>query len=190
MAYLIIGLALFFTTHLYSAFRSRTPEHDIKQKIGHLPYMGLYSLVSLVGFGLIIYGFGAARPAAMAYEPPAWGHFAALALMLPAMVFLTAAYMPAGHIKQTLKHPMIIGVGLWAIAHLLANGDQASVLLCSSFLAYAVVSRLALMRRTSPANTKPPVWIGDLASLLLGLGAYLAMVLVLHTKLFGVDLIG
>ena len=191
MTYLLTGLVLFFAAHFYSAFRSRTPEKDIRQKIGYGRYMGLYSLVSAVGLGLIIFGYADARPAEILYTPPGWGRTAALFLMLPALILLTSAYLPAGHIKKRHRHPMIIGVAVWAVAHLLANGDIASVLLCGSFLAFAVIDRLALaMRGDEGAFSDAPAKISyDLGAVAIGTGAYALIALWLHRLLIGVPVV-
>ena len=143
MTYLILGLIIFFGAPLFSTFRSRAPGRDIKAKLGYGPFMGLYSLVSIAGFVLIVWGYGAARPAPILYSPPAGLAHLNLALMLPAMILLVAAYMPTGRIKKAVKHPMLAAVKIWALGHLLANGELNSVLLFGSFLAYGVIDRIA-----------------------------------------------
>ncbi len=188
MQLLITGLIVFFVTHIYTAFRSREPGRDIKEKLGTGPYMGLYSLAALGGLAQIIYGFGAARPAASLYTPPAWGAHANIGLMLLAMIVLVATYLPTGYIKKTLKHPMLVSVKLWATGHLLANGDMASVLLFGSFLAYAVLSRIAAKRRGDngpPADVKANS-LSDLGAVLIGAGVWAALLIWLHPVLFGV----
>ena len=188
MPYLIAGLAIFFGAHLYSAFRSRAPGRDLRQRMGYGPFMGLYSLVSLIGFGLIIYGYDAARWIGTAYFAPAWGRHVNMALMLPALIFLVAANLPAGRIKKTLKHPMLVSVKLWALGHLLANGEWNSVILFTSFLAYAVIDRIAVKKRgdTGPPADVAPSNPGDIGALVLGTGLYLAFVFYLHKWLIGV----
>ncbi|MGH1422991.1 MAG: NnrU family protein, partial [Hyphomonas sp.] len=123
MAYLIAGLVVFFGAHLYSAFRSREAGTDVRQKLGYGPYMGLYSLVSLIGLGLIIYGFGQARPSSIIYSPPVWGRHINMLLMVFSMVLIVASNLPTGYIKKATKHPMLVSVKLWALGHLLANGE-------------------------------------------------------------------
>lgn len=189
MNYLIAGLVIFFGAHLYSALRSRAPGKDVKEKLGHGPYMGLYSLVSLLGFGLIVYGYGAARPSAIVYNAPAWGAHVNMALMLPALILLVASQLPAGWIKKTTKHPMLLSVKIWAFGHLLANGELISLFLFLSFLAYAVFDRIMVKRRGDNGEVVK-VGIGsDIVSVVIGVALYLGFFLWLHEILIGVPVI-
>ncbi len=187
MTYLILGIIIFFGAHLFSAFRSRAPGQDLKARLGHGPYMGLYSLVSVVGLGLMVWGFGAARPAPVLYTPPAGLAHLNLALMLPAMILLAAAYLPTGRIKKAAKHPMLAAVKLWAFGHLLANGELNSVLLFGSFLAYGVIDRIALKKRgdIGPGPDAPVSAIGDIGAVVIGAGAYAAILFWLHPIITG-----
>ncbi|MBY9066786.1 NnrU family protein [Hyphomonas sp. WL0036] len=188
MTYLILGLIIFFGAHLYTAFRPRTPEKDLKVKLGYGAFMGLYSLVSLVGLVLIVWGFGAARPAPILYQPPVWMMHINLLLMLPAMILLVSAYLPAGMIRKAAKHPMLVAIKIWAFGHLLANGELNSVLLFGSFLAFAVIDRIALKKRGDnglPADAKVSA-VGDLAAIVVGGVVYGAILVWLHPVLFGV----
>ena len=189
MVYLVSGLVIFFGTHFFSAYRSREPGKDIREKMGQGPYMGLYSLVSLAGFALIVWGYGAARPAPVLYVPPSWFAHINLVLMLFAMVFLAAAYMPTGHIKKAVKHPMLLAVKVWATGHLLANGELNSVLLFGSFLAYGVLDRIAVKKRgdNGPGPDVKANVMGDVGAVVVGLGAYAAIAHWLHPILFGVS---
>lgn len=186
MTYLILGIIIFFGAHLFSAFRSRAPGKDLKAKLGYGPYMGLYSLVSAVGLGLMIWGFGAARPAPILYTPPTGLAHLNLALMLPAMILLAAAYLPTGRIKKAVKHPMLAAVKIWALGHLLANGELNSVLLFGSFLAYGVIDRIAVKKRgdIGPGPDAPVSAVGDIGAIVIGAGAYVAILLWLHPILF------
>ncbi|RIJ15688.1 NnrU family protein [Henriciella mobilis] len=188
MTYLLAGLVLFFGPHLFSAFRSRAPGSDLRTKMGYGPYMGLYSLLTIAGFVLIIYGYGAMRPSAVIWVPPVWLKHVNMLFQLLALPILVAAYMPAGHIKKTLKHPMLVAVKLWALGHLLANGELNSIILFGSFLAYGVIDRIAVKKRGDngpPADLKPNV-MGDVLSVVVGLGVYAAIAFWLHPILFGV----
>lgn len=188
MTYLIIGLALFFGPHLFSAFRSREAGSDLKARLGYGPYMGLYSLITGIGLGLIIYGFGASRPSAIIWTPPVWGAHLNYALMLVALTSLAASYLPTGHIKRTLKHPMLVAVKLWAVGHLLANGELNSMILFGSFLAYAVIDRIAVKKRgdLGPPKTAKISPLADLGAVLIGCAAYGLFVAWLHKLLIGV----
>lgn len=188
MTILLIGLAVFFGLHIFSAVRSRDPDKDIKQKLGYGPYMGLYSLISIVGFVLIVYGFGAARGSGVLYTPPTGLAHINLVLTIPALILLVASQFPAGHIKKATKHPMLLAVKLWALGHLLANGEVNSVILFGSFLAYAVFDRIMVKRRgdngPGPDAALNPMM--DVISVIVGLGVWAAIALWLHPILFGV----
>lgn len=191
MIYFVTGLVIFFGVHLFSALRSRAPGSDIKEKMRYGPYMGLYSLVSLISFGLIVYGFGAARGAGILYTPPTWLAHINLLLTIPALILLIASQVPAGYIKKATKHPMLLAVKLWALGHLLANGELNSVLLFGSFLAYAIFDRITVKRRgdngPGPDVTLSPMM--DVVSVIGGLGVWAAIALWLHPILFGVNAI-
>lgn len=188
MTLFILGLALFFGLHIYSAVRSRQPGRDLRVRFGEGPYMGLYSVISLIGFVMIIYGYGATRGAGLLYVPPTWMAHINLVLTMPAMILLVASQIPAGHIKKLSKHPMLLAIKLWAVGHLLANGELNSVLLFGSFLAYAVFDRIMVKRRgdngpNSDIALKP---LMDLVSVLVGLGVWAVIAIWLHPILFGV----
>ncbi len=189
MAYLIAGLVVFFGAHLYSAFRSREAGTDVRQKLGYGPYMGLYSLVSLIGLGLIIYGFGQARPSSIIYSPPVWGRHINMLLMVFSMVLIVASNLPTGYIKKATKHPMLVSVKLWALGHLLANGELNALLLFGAFLAFAVIDRIAVKKRgdLGPDGAVSLTW--DIASVVIGLAAYAAILMYLHPILFGVHVV-
>jgi len=188
MTIFIAGLAIFFGLHVFSAIRSRAPGKDLKVKLGTGPYMALYSVISIIGFVLIIYGFGAARGVGVLYTPPSWLAHVNLLLTIPALILLVASQLPAGRIKKVSKHPMLLAIKLWAFGHLLANGELNSVLLFGSFLAYAVFDRIMVKRRgdngPGPDATLNPMM--DVLSVIVGLGAWAAIALWLHPILFGV----
>jgi uncharacterized membrane protein len=188
MVLLIVGLVLFLGVHSVAivspALRTRTI-----QRIGEPAWKGPYALVSLVGFVLICYGFGLARQVpVILYSPPTWLRQLALIIMLPVFPLLIAAYMP-GRIKTAAKHPMLAAVKFWAFAHLLANGLLADVLLFGGFLAWAVVDRISLKRRSSPPvlRTAPPGPWNDVIAVVLGLAIYALMIGWAHVRLFGVS---
>ncbi|MFN4009733.1 MAG: NnrU family protein [Pannonibacter sp.] len=190
MLYLIAGLVLFFGCH--GVTMKRDLRTRLITRLGEGGYKGLYSLVSAAGLALIIFGYGQARfdGAPLVYEAPTWLRHLALLLLLPVFVFLIAAYVP-GRIKTAAKHPMLVAVKLWALAHLLANGDLASVLLFGSFLAYAVIDRISLKRRpASDTGGAPAIQLGaagDVIALVGGLALYGLFVWKLHLWLFGVS---
>jgi uncharacterized membrane protein len=147
-----------------------------------------YSLLSLAGLLLIIKGFALARAApVVVYLPPHWLRDVARLLMLPVFPLLFAAYLP-GRIQRTLKHPMLVAVKCWALAHLLANGMAADLLLFGSFLAWAVIDRISLKRRPARAVPGLPASAAnDAIAVVLGLAVYALVVMWAHLRLFGVS---
>ena len=191
MTLFLLGLVIFFGLHIFSAIRSRAPDSDLRQRLGEGPYMGLYSLISLAGFVMIVYGFGAARGAGLLYTPPIWAQHLNLVLMIPALILLVASQLPAGHIKKVSKHPMLLSIKIWALGHFLANGELNSVILFGSFLAYAVFDRIMVKKRGdngpgSEVTLSAPM---DGVSVMAGLGAWAALAFWLHPILFGVRVI-
>lgn len=179
------GLIVFFGLHLYSAFRPYGPDaRPWGLPVG--PYKGLYSLLSLAAFAALVWGYGESRPIMIVWTPPVWTRHIVMGLMPIAMVLLVAAYAPTGYIKKAVKHPMLAAVKIWAFAHLTANGDLASMILFGSFLAYAVVDRIALKRRGDRGPTKEPHIIGDMIALAVGGAAFGIVAFYLHEVLFGV----
>src|SRR5256885_9401553 len=152
MAWLVLGLLLFLGVHSVSIVAPGWRDAQV-QRLGEKPWKGLYSLISIAGFVVLLVGYGIARQHPMVlYTPPAWMRHVTLLLMIPVFPLLFAAYLP-GRIQATLKHPFLAAVKLWAFAHLLSNGTLADVLLFGGFLAWAVVDRISLKRR--PARPVP-----------------------------------
>jgi uncharacterized membrane protein len=153
MAMLILGLVLFLGAHstriVAQGWRARTVA-----RVGEGPWKGLYSLVSIAGFALLVWGWGLARqhPVVLWTPPRGMNHLAAL-LTLLAFVLVTAAYVPGNAIKARLHHPMVLGVKTWAVAHLLANGTLAALLLFGAFLVWAVLDFRSLRQRDRAAGT-------------------------------------
>lgn len=189
MTNLLVGLVLFFGTHYYSAFRSREPDNDIKKRMGEKPYMAIYSLISLLGFALLIYGYGQGETTSYVYPPHYDLKWLSLSLMLPAFILITAVYVPGGRIKSQAKHPMLLSLVLWAIAHLLLISHQAAVWLFGSFLLFAIVDLISVTRRGPPATGRTTLaWSKyDLAVMIIGTSLYLTFVYWGHQAVFGVS---
>lgn len=190
MALLVLGLIVFLGTHLFTTVRS--PRAAMIERLGEGGYKGLYSLASLVGIVLIAIGYGQYRAGGSitVWEPPVWTRHLALILVWPAFIAFAAAYLP-GRIKTALKHPMLAGLKLWALAHLLANGDLGSIVLFGSFLAWAVVARVSTKRRDEVRDHGGPAAApaggrNDILALAIGTAAYLAFAVWLHPLLIGV----
>jgi uncharacterized membrane protein len=188
MAYLVMGLVMFLGVHsvriVADGWRTRA-----LQQLGEGGWKGLYSLASLLGFALIIWGFGLARqqPVLLWSPPVAMRHVASL-LTLISFVLLAAAYVPGNGIKARLHHPMVLGVKTWALAHLLANGNLAHVLLFGSFLVWAALSFSAARRRDRAAATQYVAGRtgATLLTVVVGAGAWVVFALWLHGLLIGV----
>ena len=187
MGTLLLGLIIFFVVHSISII-SESWRDRMVAKIGELPWKGLYAVLSIIGFVLIIQGYGIARvDAVVLYSPPAWLSHLAMLLLLPVFPLLLAAYLP-GRIKAATKHPMLVATKLWALAHLLVNGMLADVLLFGAFLAWAVVDRISMKKRTPrPLPGAPPSKANDIIAIVGGLILHVAFILWLHGWLIGVS---
>jgi uncharacterized membrane protein len=189
MLLLILGLLIFFAVHLLPL--KTELRAGLIGRFGEAAYKGLFSLLSLVGLVLIILGYaklqGLAGKNPELWLPPVWTRHLALLLMIPALILLAAAYIPS-RIRTAVKHPMLAAIKLWAVAHLLANGDAASVLLFGSFLAYAIVDRISLKTRHAPGplGDRKGTATGDALAVGVGLVAYAALLLFAHAWLIGV----
>lgn len=188
MIYLILGLVLFLGVHSTRIVADGWRAAQLK-RLGEGPWKGIYSLLSLAGFGLIIWGFGLARQEpVMLWTPPlAMRHVASL-LTLIAFVLLAAAYVPRNAIKASVHHPMVLAVKVWAFAHLLANGKLADMLLFGAFLAWAVVCYIAARKRDRAAGTQYPAGTtgGTAAAVIAGAAAWALFAFWLHGALIGV----
>ncbi len=187
MFLLILGLVLFLGIHSISIVATGWRDAQAA-RLGENAWKGIYTLLSLAGFVLIVIGYGQARqePVVLYVPPVALRHVAAL-LMLPVFVLLVAAYMP-GRIQSAAKHPMLVATKLWATAHLLANGTLADVLLFGGFLAWAVADRISMKRRTQrPLPGAPAGRFNDAVALVLGLALYVGFVAFGHRWLIGVS---
>ncbi len=192
MLVLIIGLVLFLGVHSIRIVADDWRTQTIT-RIGERPWKGLYALVSLLGFGLIIWGFGLARaqPVQLWSPPVAMRHLASL-LTLIAFVLLAAAYVPGNGIKARLHHPMVLAVKVWALAHLLSNGNVAHVLLFGAFLAWAVLNFAAARQRDQVAGTvyAPGNAKATVVTVLAGGLVWAVFALWLHGWLMGIRPLG
>lgn len=186
MTQLIAGLVIFLGIHSLSIVAADLRE-SLAKKLGPLGWRALYSIVSIIGFVLIIRGYAAARlDPTILWSPPRWTAHVTALLMLPAFVFLLAAYLP-GRIRTTLKHPMLLATKIWALSHLIANGTLADVLLFGGFLAWAVADRISMKKRTPRDTvTLPTTAANDVVAVVGGLALYVGFVLYLHRALIGI----
>lgn len=191
LAIMMSGLVLFLGIHTLTTMRDRRAR--LIARLGDGGYKILYSLVSVAGLVLIVWGFSLYRQSDWInvwYPPKAMRHIA-LGLMLPAVILFVASYI-RGRIFTTLKHPMLTGVKLWAVLHLMSNGDLGSIILFGSILAWAVYDRISLKRRVDSGS--PPIPVGgvknDLIAVGVGVIAYLALVFAFHPLIIGVPVVG
>jgi len=153
MLVLILGLVIFLGSHSVR-IADRGFRRRMIARLGEGPWKGLYSAVSLVGLILIVWGYGLSRiDPVVLWNPPIWTKHIAVLLMLPALVLFAAFLVPAGRIKARLGHPMILSVKVWALAHLLANGTLADLIIFGSLLVWAIADFAASRRRDRAAGT-------------------------------------
>jgi uncharacterized membrane protein len=196
MTILLLGLAIFLGMHSLSVF-NHDARNRLVARLGEKPWKGIYSVVSLLGFVLIVVGYGAARgQPVVLYQPPVWTRHIALLLMVPVFVLVIASNIRTNSaIKRATKHPLLLATKLWATAHLISNGNLADVLLFAGFLAWAVLTRISLKRRVaSPvpnaanqtAAARSTVW-PDVIAVVVGLAFYAWFLLKGHAWLIGVS---
>jgi uncharacterized membrane protein len=190
MLLLVAGIVLFLGVHLIRVVAPGFRQSMI-DRLGQNAWRGVYSLASIATLVLLIYGFGAARrETTVLYVPPLWMAHITILLMLIALICLAASLLPAGTIAVKTRHPMVLSVKIWAFAHLLANGDSASVLLFGAFLAWGVVLRIALKRRERAGElTLRPFVSGkyDIQAIVIGFAAWVLIIWKLHEWIIGVS---
>ena len=188
MTLLVVGLVAFLGIH---SVRVLAPGYrdTMISRLGVGPWKGIYSLVSLSGLLAIIWGYGSARTQYVhLYSLPDWSVYLTMILMLISLVLAVSADLPVGRIKQAVKHPLLIGAKIWAIAHLLVNGDLASLVLFGSLFIWALFILINASRRDVPDPVAQSSK-GDFAAIGIGLALWLAIIFWLHSWLIGVPVI-
>ncbi|MBY0381705.1 MAG: NnrU family protein [Xanthobacteraceae bacterium] len=190
-ALLIFGLVVFIGIHVLTTRRGLRA--SLIQRFGEGGYKAAFSIVSVIGIVLIAKGFSVYRATEWVdvwYPPKALRHLT-VALMLPAVILVVASFI-RGRIYARLKHPMLAGIKLWAVAHLLANGDLGSIILFGSLLGWAVFDRISLKHRSDAGA--PPIPVGgrgnDVIAIVVGVVAYLALAFAFHPIVIGVPVVG
>ena len=188
MVMLVVGLLLFLGVHSTRVFAEGWRNATIA-RVGEKPFKGLYSLVSIAGFVLLVWGYSHARQQVPLWNPPVFMKHVTVLLMIPAFVLFVAAYVPRNGIKARLHHPQVLSVKVWALAHLLSNGNLADVLLFGGFLAWAVLSVVAARKRDRATGTvyPPGTLSGTVICVIVGLAIYVAFLMGVHTWLIGVS---
>jgi uncharacterized membrane protein len=184
MTFLLSGLALFFGIHaipMFPSFRA-----SLQSRFGEMRFKGIYSLIALTGFALILLGMSRADFRTI-FSPPAWSALVAGLAMPVAFCLLVAAYVP-NNFRRIVRHPMLSGVLVWALAHLLANGDLASILLFGSFGLYAIVDIVSVNRRCAAETPARQPLFRDVLVLVTGFAAFW-VVRYFHAALFGVPVV-
>ncbi|TMG87432.1 MAG: hypothetical protein E6H67_07330 [Betaproteobacteria bacterium] len=192
MTLLVIGLVIFLGVHSVRMVANDWRTAQIA-RIGEGPWKGLYSLASAVGLVLIIWGYGAARASpTILWNPPEWTKQLTIVLTLVAFVLIAAAYVPGTRMKAWLGHPMVAGVKVWALAHLIANGTLAAVILFGSILVWAIMDFAVSRRRDRAAGVAYPAGTlaGDAIAVFVGVIAWVIFAFFLHGWLIGVRPLG
>jgi uncharacterized membrane protein len=188
---MVAGLVLFLGAHVFTT-RRKTRARAVGA-MGEGTYKIVYSVVALAGLVLIVWGFAHYRSDGwiQVWTPPKALKHLNIALMLPAVILVVAAYI-RGRIYTALKHPMLAGVKLWAFGHLLANGDLGGIILFGSVLAWAVYDRISLKHRADPGG--PPIPVGgagnDVIAIVVGVVVYLALAFAFHPVVLGIPVMG
>ncbi len=183
MGILLAGLILFFAPHLLRELGLRQP---VKNRLpSDATYKGLYSLITLVGLGLIVWGKSVSS-FQMIWQPIFEWRSLSLMLMIPALVLLVAGNVPLSYLRKYVRNPMLFGVLLWSLSHLWSNGDLASFLLFGSFAVWSGIKIISLAK-LADVHSKSPSLLWDIISIVGGLGLY-ALIAIYHGQLFGVGL--
>ena len=189
MLLLIAGLVIFLGAHSSRIFAEGLRE-NLLARIGELKWKGLISVISIIGFVLIIIGYGQARIAPVElWQPPLWGRHLAIVLNLPVFILLVAAYVPRNSFKAKFGHPMVASVKIWSLAHLLANGTLADLLLFGSFLLWSILDFRASRKRDRVNNVirAPGAMANTLLTVVIGIALWAVFLLWLHARLIGVQ---
>ena len=209
MTQLILGLILFLGAHSVRIWADGWRDQTI-EAYGEKAFKGVYALVSILGFYLLVVGYGEARLQTVAlWNPPIFTKHISMLLMLLSSILLMATYIPRNHFKMRLGHPMVLSVKVWALSHLLANGNLADLVLFGSFLIWAVLNFRSARARdralllnlndaedpaaeplTESESTNQPKLLSTIITLVGGMAIWVLITFVLHAKIVGVSPMG
>lgn len=187
MTLLVLGLIVFLSAHSLRILAEDWRGAQIA-KLGLGAYKGIYSVVSVLGFVLIVIGYGQARAAPLVlWDPPLWTRHVTALLMLFTFVLLVAAYVPGNRIKAMVAHPMILGVKIWAAGHLLSNGTLADLLLFGGFLVWSVLDYRAARRRDRVHGRirTASTLASTVVTIVVGVALWAVFAMYLHGRLIG-----
>jgi len=189
MNLLLLGLLIFLAVHSISIL-AETRRDRMVANLGEMAWKGLYAVVAIVGFVLLVKGYALARQDPIVlYSSPTWLRHGAMLLLLPVFPIVLSAYLP-GRIQSALRHPMLVATEIWAVAHLLANGTLADVALFGSFLVWAAAVHRSMGRRTPRTIPGAPASAAnDVIAVVVGIGLYVGFVGWLHIWLIGVPVL-
>ncbi|MBB3966916.1 MULTISPECIES: NnrU family protein [Rhizobium] len=190
MQLLILSLVLFIGLHLI-----RVVVPDLRRamidKLGKPVWGAVHGILSIVTLLFLAYAFDQARGMyGTLYNPPVWVAHITLTLMLIAVICLVAGFLPAGHIRTKLKFPLLVAIKIWALSHLLANGEPEAIVLFGAFLAWAVLLRISMKQRLRNGEIKLPVFVSakyDLYAVIIGVVLWAAILFKLHELVIGVS---
>ncbi|HEY7753230.1 MAG TPA: NnrU family protein [Steroidobacteraceae bacterium] len=187
MTRFVLGLAVFFGVHSISML-ALPWRNRIAERLGARAWQGVYSVIALTGFYLLVTGYGTARASStLLYALPSWLRYIAALLMLPVFTLALASVL-SGRIRARTQHPLLLATMLWAVAHLLTNGSSADVWLFGVFLLWAIAVRTSLARRPArPPIALPASPANDVIAVTGGLALYAVFLLWLHARWFGVS---
>lgn len=209
MTQLILGLILFLGAHSVRIWADGWRNQTI-EAYGEKAFKGVYALVSILGFYLLVVGYGEARLQTVAlWNPPIFTKHISMLLMLLSSILLVATYIPRNHFKMRLGHPMVLSVKVWALSHLLANGNLADLVLFGSFLIWAVLNFRSARARdralllnlndaedpaaeplTESESTNQPKLLSTIITLVGGMAIWVLITFVLHAKIVSVSPMG
>ena len=209
MTQLILGLILFLGAHSVRIWADGWRNQTI-EAYGEKAFKGVYALVSILGFYLLVVGYGEARLQTVAlWNPPIFTKHISMLLMLLSSILLVATYIPRNHFKMRLGHPMVLSVKVWALSHLLANGNLADLVLFGSFLIWAVLNFRSARARdralllnlnvteeaagesiAESESAHQPKLLSSIITLVGGIAIWALITFVLHAKIVGVSPMG
>jgi uncharacterized membrane protein len=181
---LLIGVIFWTVVHLFPSVMPTTRAR-LMDRLGPGRYRGLFALDIVVALVLIVVGWKGATIESI-YIPPLYGSPIISVMMFISFLLFAAANAP-GNIKRILRHPMLTGMTVWAGAHLLANGENRSVVLFGGLGIWALLAMILISRRDGPWEKPAAVPISRDLMTMVASGAIFAIVVYFHESVIGVS---